>query len=50
MLNDDAKDRRIYIDKETYMIVKTVADDVITEYEYEFNNVDDNIFIQPDIN
>ena len=50
MLRDDAKDRRIYIDKETYMIVKTVADDVITEYEYEFNNVDDNIFIQPDIN
>ena len=50
MLNDDAKDRRIYIDKETYMIVKTVADDVITEYEYEFNNVEDNIFIQPDIN
>ena len=50
MLRDDAKDRRIYIDKETCMIVKTVADDVITEYEYEFNNVDDNIFIQPDIN
>ena len=50
VLIDDAKDRRIYIDKETNMIVKTVADDVITEYEYEFNNVDDNIFIQPDIN
>lgn len=50
MLRDEAKDRRIYIDKETNMIVKTVADDVITEYEYELNNVDDNIFIQPDIN
>lgn len=50
MLRDDAKDRRIYIDKETCMIVKTVADDLVTEYEYEFNNVDDNIFIQPDIN
>lgn len=38
-----------YIDKETGLSVKTIEEGFITEKEYEFNNVDDSIFIEPDI-
>lgn len=54
------KSNEAYIDKETGLRIKakegTMTDengnttDVIVEYYYEFNNVDDNIFTEPDIN
>ena len=40
----------IYVDKESGLIVKIVNDDLTTEYEYEFDNVNDDIFVEPDIN
>lgn len=40
----------IYVDKDTGLIEKTVADGLITEYECEFNNVNNDIFLEPDIN
>ena len=39
----------IYVDKETGLIIKTVIDDITTEYIYEFDNVNDVIFTEPDI-
>lgn len=38
-----------YIDKETGLYIKSVQGDIITEREYEFNNVDDSIFVEPDL-
>ena len=38
-----------YIDKETGLFVKTTQNGTTTEREYEFNNVQDSIFIEPDI-
>lgn len=37
-----------YIEKDTGLFVKTTGDGV-TEREYEFDNVDDSIFVEPDI-
>jgi hypothetical protein len=37
-----------YIEKDTGLLVKTTGDGV-TEREYEFDNVDDSIFVEPDI-
>lgn len=38
-----------YIDKDTGLYLKTVEEGRITEREYEFDNVDDSIFVEPDI-
>lgn len=40
-----------YIDKDTGLVLKIKTTDIINgiEYEYEFNNVDDKIFVEPDI-
>lgn len=38
-----------YIDKDTGLAIKTTADEIVTEKEHEFNNIDDSIFIEPDI-
>lgn len=38
-----------YVDKETGLLIKMVAGDIIEEREYEFNSVDDSIFAEPDI-
>lgn len=40
---------KIYIDKDTGLLVKVVEDGTISEREYEFNNVEDTIFVEPDI-
>ena len=50
---------KTYIDKETGLILKAVEGTVVDEngnesvqtmeYHYEFDNVDDNIFVEPDI-
>ena len=39
----------VYIEKDTGLFVKAIEGDTITEREYDFNNVDDKIFIEPDI-
>lgn len=38
-----------YIEKDTGLMIKSVTNDIISEREYEFNNVDDSIFLEPDI-
>ena len=38
----------VYIEKDTGLVVKENIDDVISEIEYEFDNVSDEMFIQPD--
>lgn len=38
-----------YIDKETGLLIKNITDDTVTEREFEFNNVSDDVFIEPDI-
>ena len=39
----------IYIDKDTGLNVKRITSTETVEKEYEFNNVDDSIFVEPDI-
>lgn len=39
----------VYIDKDTGLFVKNEIDKIVTEREYEFNNVEDSIFVEPDI-
>ena len=40
----------VYVEKETGLYVRINIDDAITtEREYEFNNVDDGIFVEPDV-
>lgn len=39
----------IYIDKDTGLYLKTIEGERISEREYEFDNVDDSIFVEPDI-
>lgn len=43
------KGAEIYIDKETGLLVKSVSNDSISDRKYEFENVQDDIFIEPDI-
>ena len=45
------EEQETYIDKDTGLALKIKATDIINEieYEYEFNNVDDEIFAEPDI-
>lgn len=38
-----------YIEKDTGLSVKTVLNEMSTEKEYEFNNVNDEIFTEPDV-
>lgn len=43
------KKNEIYINKDTGLYVKSKINEENTEREYEFNNVDDSIFVEPDI-
>lgn len=45
--NDEGN--RVFIDKETGLVVKNYTNGTITEREHEFDNVDDWIFVEPDI-
>jgi uncharacterized protein YxeA len=38
-----------YIEKDTGLYLKTIEEDITTEREYEFDNVDDSVFVEPDI-
>ena len=40
---------KIYIDKDTGLLVKVIEDETISNREYEFNNLEDTIFVEPDI-
>lgn len=40
---------KLYIDKETGLLVKNIIQEQYVDYEFEFNNVDDSIFEEPDI-
>lgn len=40
---------KVYIDKETGLCIKTNLNGIITDRKYEFDNVDDSVFIEPDI-
>lgn len=38
-----------YIDKETGLMVRTIEDGVTYDREYEFDKVEDSVFVEPDI-
>ena len=40
----------VYLDKDTGLCMKMVIDSETYEREYEFDNVSDDIFVEPDIN
>ena len=44
-----SEDTEIYIEKDTGLLVKFIDSQTLTEREYKFNNVEDTIFIEPDI-
>lgn len=46
---DSTKESGAYIEKDTGLNVKEIEGDNITEKEYEFDNVNDSIFVEPDI-
>jgi len=43
------KETEIFIDKGTGLVLKVKQNGIITEKEYEFDNVDSSIFVEPDI-
>lgn len=43
------EDSKVYIEKDTGLCLKDESDEMNTEYEYKFDNVDDSIFVEPDI-
>ena len=47
-LMDDERSE-IYIEKATGLLLKSGLDNIIAEKEYEFGNVEDSIFTEPDI-
>lgn len=47
IINDTSTE--IYIDKDTGLNVKRATNEETVEKEYEFNNVDDSVFVEPDI-
>ena len=44
-----SKDAETYIDQDTGLFVKTVEDKIFNERQYEFDNVEDSIFVEPNI-
>lgn len=43
------EESEIYADKDTGLLLKSVEESATVEKEYEFDNVDDRIFVEPDI-
>jgi len=39
----------LYIEKETGLCIKSITGNIVTEREYEFDKVEDSIFVEPDI-
>ena len=48
MLLSGLGDDVIYYEKDTGLFVNSIYGDMLNEQEYEFNNVDDSVFIEPD--
>ena len=40
---------KYYIEKDTGLCDKAIIDDITTERKYEFNNVEDIVFVQPNV-
>lgn len=49
MFMNGIEKNEVYIEKDTGLFLKSTMDSTITEREYEFDNVDDSIFLEPDI-
>lgn len=47
-MNDNNKNE-VYIEKDTGLYIKSIMGSNVTDREYEFDNVEDSIFIEPDI-
>ena len=45
----NSEDTETYIEKDTGLLVKSTDRQTLTEKEYKFDNVEDTIFIEPDI-
>lgn len=41
--------RELYIEKDTGLTIKNIVNEQYINYEFDFNNVDDNVFKEPDI-
>ncbi len=46
---DNSEIDEVYIDKETGLVIRTHFGNIISEREYEFGNVQDEMFIEPDL-
>ena len=49
MFMNGTEKNEYYIEKDTGLYLKAIVDEQTSEREYDFNNVDDSIFIEPDI-
>ncbi len=49
MVMDGEEKNEYYIEKDTGLLVKSNIDSTITEKEYEFDNVSDEVFTEPDV-
>ena len=49
MFMEGTEKNEVYIEKDTGLYIKSNFDNLITEREYEFDNVDDSIFSEPDL-
>ena len=47
--NADSDIDEVYIDKETGLVIRTHFGNSISEREYEFGNIQDEVFIEPDL-
>ena len=45
----NTKESEVYIEKDTGLYLKTIEEGITSEREYEFDKVDDSIFVEPDI-
>lgn len=47
-MNDSDKNE-VYLEKDTGLYIKSIMGSMVTDREYEFDNVEDSIFTEPDI-
>lgn len=48
-VNSDGESFEVYIEKDTGLGIRSLNGGMETTREYEFNNVDDSVFIEPDV-
>ena len=49
LVDINSNNSEIYIEKDTGLVIRTHFGSSISEREYEFNNVQDEVFIEPDL-